>query len=101
MPVVSADGKTFTVKLRKGVRFAPPVNREVTSADVKYAIERGFSQSVPNGYTGAYFSKLEGAPASAPATPQPISGIQTPDKYTIVFKLTEPSASFRVPWRCL
>jgi len=95
MPVVSADGKTFTVKLRKGVRFAPPVNREVTSADVKYAIERGFSQSVPNGYTGAYFSKLEGAPASAPATPQPISGIQTPDKYTIVFKLTEPSGIFQ------
>ena len=94
MPEVSADGKTFTVHLRKGVRFAPPVNREVTSADVKYAIERGFSQSVPNSYTGVYFSVIEGAPSSSPATPEPISGIQTPDKNTIVFKLTVPSGVF-------
>lgn len=93
-PVVSSDGKTFTVQLRKGVRFAPPVNREVTSADVKYAIERGFAQSVPNGYTGTYFAGLVGVPKSAPATPKPISGIETPDKNTIVFKLTKPSGVF-------
>jgi peptide/nickel transport system substrate-binding protein len=93
-PEISADGKTFTVHLRKGVRFAPPVNREVTSADVKYAIERGFSQSVPCGYAGAYFSVIDGAPTTSPTTPQPISGIQTPDKYTIVFKLTKPSGVF-------
>src|SRR4051795_509332 len=39
---VSPDGKTVTIKIRKGVKFSPPVNREVTSADVKYAIERLF-----------------------------------------------------------
>ena len=94
-PEVSADGKTFTVHMRKGVRFAPPVNREVTSADVKYAIERGFSASVPNSYAGVYFGGLEGVPSKSPATPQPISGIQTPDKYTIVFKLTAPSGVFQ------
>jgi len=93
-PVISTDGKTFTIHLRKGVRFAPPVNREVTSADIKYAIERGFSQSVPSGYAGAYFSVIDGAPTSPPATPKPISGIQTPDKYTIVLKLTKPSGVF-------
>jgi peptide/nickel transport system substrate-binding protein len=93
-PVISKDGKTFTIHLRKGVRFAPPVNREVTSADVKYAIERGFSASVPSGYASAYFSVIDGAPSTPPATPQPISGIQTPDKYTIVFKLTKPSGVF-------
>src|SRR5215216_8205426 len=41
-PEVSQDGKTVTVKIRKGVKFSPPVNREVKSADVKYAIERDF-----------------------------------------------------------
>src|SRR5437867_12561534 len=36
-PTVSKDGKTVTIELKKGIRFAPPVNREVTSADLKYA----------------------------------------------------------------
>src|SRR3954463_746420 len=48
-PKISADNKTITVKLRSGVRFAPPVNREVTSADVKYAFERSFTANVPSG----------------------------------------------------
>jgi peptide/nickel transport system substrate-binding protein len=40
---LSADGKTYTFHLRKGVRFhnKPPVNgREVTAQDVKYSLER-------------------------------------------------------------
>ena len=37
-PEISSDGKTVTVKIRSGVKFSPPVNREVTSKDVKYAI---------------------------------------------------------------
>src|SRR6476661_3616919 len=39
-PQVSADKKTVTVRLRPGVRYAPPVNREVRAGDVKYAFER-------------------------------------------------------------
>jgi len=96
LPTLSADGKTVTVHLRKGVKFAPPVNREVTSADVKYAIERGFAQSVPNSYTAVYFNTLVGAPTTPPATPKnlDIPGITTPDKYTLVFKLSKPSGTF-------
>jgi peptide/nickel transport system substrate-binding protein len=94
MPTVSKDGKTVTVHIRHGVRFSPPVNREVTSADVKYAIERGFATSVANGYAGAYFSDIQGAPTKPPAFPKPISGIQTPNKDTIVFHLKQPEAVF-------
>ena len=94
MPQVSKDGKTVTVHLKQGIRFSPPVNREVTSADVKYAIERGFSASVANGYAGAYFSVIEGAPQTPPRYPQPISGIETPNASTIVFHLTRPEAVF-------
>jgi peptide/nickel transport system substrate-binding protein len=94
MPTVSADGKTVTVTLKQGVRFSPPVNREVTSADVKYAIERGFATSVANGYATAYFSAIEGAPMTPPSFPQPISGIETPDAHTIVFHLVRPEAIF-------
>jgi peptide/nickel transport system substrate-binding protein len=95
MPTVSADGKTFTVKLRRGVRFSPPVNREVTSADVKYAIERGFASSVANGYVGTYFGDVVGAPHGTTSGVHDIAGIQTPDKHTILFKLKRPSGVFQ------
>ena len=85
-PQISDDGKTVTVKIKSGVKFSPPVNREVTSKDVKYAIERGFFNTVNNGYAGAYFGDLEGAKVGAkPGTK--ISGITTPDKNTIEFHL--------------
>ena len=85
-PQVSADGKTVTVKIRPGVKFSPPVDREVTSKDVKYAIERGFYNTVQNGYAGAYFGDIVGAKIGAkPGTTIP--GIETPDEQTIVFKL--------------
>ena len=85
-PQVSSDGRTVTVRIRDGVRFSPPVDREVTSADVKYAIERGFFGTVANGYAGSYFGDLVGAkPGAAPGTEIP--GIRTPDDRTIVFKL--------------
>ena len=62
MPEIADDGKTVTVKLKQGVTFTPPVSREVTSADVKYAIERAFTAAVTNGYAGIYFGDLVGAP---------------------------------------
>ncbi|MCW3066055.1 MAG: extracellular solute-binding protein family 5 [Solirubrobacterales bacterium] len=89
-PTVAPDGKTVTVKIKPNIKFGPPVNRVVTSTDVKYAIERGFTKQVPTGYIGAYFGVVEGAPTT-PGNYKPISGIQTPDKTTIVFKLTKPT----------
>jgi len=85
-PQVSRDGKTVTVRIRDGVRFSPPVDREVTSADVKYAIERGFFSTVSNGYAGSYFGDLVGARSGAKPGSE-IPGIRTPDDRTVVFKL--------------
>jgi peptide/nickel transport system substrate-binding protein len=94
MPTVSKDGLTVTVHIRHGIKFSPPVNREVTSADVKYAMERGFDSAVANGYASAYYGDLVGAPTTPQNKVPNISGIQTPDKYTVVFKLTKPSGVF-------
>jgi peptide/nickel transport system substrate-binding protein len=94
MPTISNGGRTITVHIRKGVRFSPPVNRVVTTADVKYAIERAFDTSVANGYVAAYFGDLVGAPKAPPNHVPSISGIQTPNKTTIVFKLRHPSGVF-------
>ena len=85
-PEISEDGKTVTVKIKQGVKFSPPVDREVTSKDVKYAIERGFFNTVNNGYAGAYFGDLEGAKVGAKPGAK-IAGIETPDDQTIVFNL--------------
>ena len=40
IPKPTNGGKTYTFHLRNGVKFGPPVNREITSKDVKYALER-------------------------------------------------------------
>ena len=87
-PEISADGRTVTVKLRAGVRFAPPVNREVTSDDVRYAFERAFTKAVPNGYVAGYFGNLVGLEAFKSGKAKAIAGIETPDDHTIVFRST-------------
>lgn len=91
-PDISPDRKRLTVKLKSGVRFAPPVNREVTSADVKYAFERAFSAHVPNSYATLYFGSIVGAPKRPTSSVKDISGITTPDASTISFTFTEPVA---------
>jgi peptide/nickel transport system substrate-binding protein len=97
---ITDGGKTVTVHIHPGVHFSPPVNREVTSADVAYAIERGANPNVGNAYFQSYFGA--GAPAplagatSASYKGGPIPGIQTPNKYTIVFHTVKPSGAFLV-----
>jgi peptide/nickel transport system substrate-binding protein len=98
-PEISEDSQTITFKLREGVRFAPPVNREVTAADVKYAIERGLLPGVANGYVASYLGDLIGfAEALKQADDNPtagapdIAGIKTPDDRTLVLELERPTA---------
>jgi peptide/nickel transport system substrate-binding protein len=92
-PEISADNKMITVHIRSGVKYAPPVNREVTTKDIKYAFERAFSKEVPSGYAGAWFSSIVGTPDKPNSGDiKPISGIETPDDQTIVFKLKTAEA---------
>lgn len=103
-PVVTDAGKTITFKIKPNIHYSPPTgggsgwSKPVVSADVKYAIERSLMPGVPNGYTGLYFTDLEGLTAAQAAvkkdpTKAPnISGITTPDSSTIVFHLSKPSS---------
>jgi peptide/nickel transport system substrate-binding protein len=86
---ISADGKTVTIEIRHGVHFSPPVNREVTAADVAYALERGANPNVPNPYFHTYFSSLVGV---SKANGGPFPGITTVGRYTLVLHLSEPKA---------
>ena len=85
------DGKTITVHIRKGVKYAPPVNREVTSKDIKYAIQARLLRPRPQRVRAAVLRRDPGRPKKPDPKGVPnISGIQTPDDQTLVFKLTAP-----------
>jgi peptide/nickel transport system substrate-binding protein len=92
----SSDAKTWTYKLRHGVKFDD--GKEVTSADVKYAVLRSTDkQTFPNG--PAYWDDLLNLPSGYKGpykTPNmnTDSAIETPDEYTIVFHVKKPFAAF-------
>ena len=92
-PQISSNQKQITVKIKKGVKFSPPVNREVECKDIKYAMSRVFSANVPNPYATGYFGTIQGAPKSPAKGIPSISGIQCPDANTLVLKLTQPKAA--------
>ena len=92
----SDNAKTWTYKLRKGVKFDD--GTEATSADVKYAVLRSTDkQTFPNG--PAYWDGMLNLPSGYKGpykTPNmnTDSAIETPDKYTIVFHMKQPFAAF-------
>lgn len=89
-PIISPNRLTVTVHIKAGVHFSPPVNREVTSADVEYAFDRALNPSVATPYFRTYFGDLVGA---AHAHGGPFAGVTTPGPFTIVFHLTRPTAA--------
>jgi peptide/nickel transport system substrate-binding protein len=93
LPKVSADKLTYTLTIRKDVKFSPPVDRAITCADFKYAFERMFSKAGTGGYS-FYYTVIEGAPALAAGKASTLSGVTCPNPSTIVIKLTEPTGDF-------
>ena len=91
----SPDAKTWTYTLRKGVKYED--GTEVTSKDVKYAVERSnfAPEALSNGptYFKAYLDggdKYKGPYKDK--SPEGLKSIETPDDYTIVFHLNKPFA---------
>ena len=92
MPKVSKDGLTYSLSVRPGVRFSPPVNRAVRASDFKFAIERLFR--VDSGGVG-FYTGIKGAARYAKTRKGGISGIVANDKKgTISFHLTERDGTF-------
>ncbi|MFZ0889071.1 MAG: ABC transporter substrate-binding protein [Candidatus Binataceae bacterium] len=85
------DARTFTFHLRAGVRFSN--GRPLTSADFKYAIERVLDPR--NRSKGMeYYRGIVGAAPFTAHRAAGVSGIETPDPYTIIFRLVAPDPIF-------
>jgi peptide/nickel transport system substrate-binding protein len=94
LPEISEDGLNYTFTLREDASFGPPLNRDITSADVRYAFERVGTPRVGAGYSFYYESAIEGFSEFATGAADEISGIETPDDDTIVFHLIQPTGDF-------
>jgi peptide/nickel transport system substrate-binding protein len=91
---VSPDRRTYTFRLRAEVRYAPPVNREVTATDFITAIERLYDkQSRLSG--GPIFADLiAGAAAFGAGKTSRISGLAAPNPRTLQITLEQPAGDF-------
>ena len=95
LPTVSADELTWTFHLRPGIRYAPPLEgvgghlRHIVRALERYARLRstGFGG---DGYAGLGWSVIRGFDAYAARRADAISGLETPDRDTLVVRLTRP-----------
>jgi len=89
-PDVSADGLTYTFTLKSGIKFGPPLDRDVTSKDIEYAFERINTKSLVAQYGFYYDGVIKGMDGQQ-KKPTPVEGIETPDDSTIIFHLEKPT----------
>jgi ABC-type transport system substrate-binding protein len=96
MPTVSADGKTYTFKLRSGVQFYKPdgsVLREMTADDVVASLNRVLDPNLkpnPSPVGPAFFSIIAGAQDVIDGKAKTASGIRAVDPLTVEIELVAP-----------
>lgn len=89
LPAVSADGKSYTFKLRSGIKFSN--GNEVTVKDVVASLQRIFKVSSPT--AGGFYSVIVGADKclAEPATCTLEGGVSADEAAgTVTINLTQP-----------
>jgi ABC-type transport system substrate-binding protein len=104
---ISADGKTWTIHLRSGVRWNTTPAREVTAQDFVLGLKRLCNPVSPVGAPGYYENTIVGmssycdgfAKAGQDAASikryiqsHQVAGLQTPDSKTLVIHLLRPTS---------
>lgn len=99
LPEVSADGLTYTIRLKQAVMFADDPafssgkGREVTAADMVYSLKRHFDPATRSAGTWLWQGRIEGLDAWKDAGSDyrmAVSGLQALDRYTLQIRLTAP-----------
>ena len=89
-PEVSADGLTWTFRLRGGLRYAPPFeDTMITSLDLVRALERMARVWREAESYGFYYEVIRGFDAYASGEADSIVGLETPDDRTLVVRLDQ------------
>lgn len=91
----SSDATVWTFRLRRGVRFQAPVDREVTAADV--VADYRFSADPRNGSAAAYmYAIIKGTDDDGLVAPADVQkfGVEALDRYTVRFTLKRPYGAF-------
>ena len=106
---ISADGKTYTIKLRQGAKWDTTPARQITAADEVRGVMRTCNPAQPFGgipdfndlivgYTTfcSGFAKVAHTPAALAAymNATPLPGVVATDASTVTFKLTHPATYF-------
>jgi len=91
LPQVSSDGRTYTLTLRKGLKYSD--GTPVKASDFKYAVKRLFL--IDSSGVG-FFTNIVGADKFAESKKGDIPGIVTNDSTgKITIKLTKPQGDFQ------
>ena len=90
LPEISKDGKTYTLTMRKGLRYSD--GTPVKASDFPASIERMFKL---NSYGTSFYTDIVGAEKFAETKSGGIAGIEADDKSgEIVIHLTRPRGTF-------
>jgi len=101
LPQVTDEGRTYTIRLRKGIHFADDPafkgrKRELVAADFAYSLKRLVDPKLRSPWAWLVEGKIVGLDALAEAARKsghfdydaPVAGLETPDRYTLVIRLT-------------
>ncbi|HQU69256.1 MAG TPA: ABC transporter substrate-binding protein [Albidovulum sp.] len=88
---MSADGLSYTFKLRAGVKFHN--GREMTADDVKYSLDRVTDPATQSPGAG-FFASIAGYDEAASGAAKGLSGVTVVDPLTVKIDLMRPDATF-------
>lgn len=108
MPQITDGGRTYTVKVRRGIYFAsdPAFNgkkRELTAEDYVYTIKRIFDPKIRSYWLYVYDHRLVGLDEGLATARKSgrfdydakIEGLQTLDRYTVRIRFKDPNYTFK------